>query len=267
MNRVLLVTIAASSFVSSGLRAQGPVRAAVDSLLHSMVLAFKADPASVRHFYTDSSAILTSGNRWVGRAAVDGYWSQGMQNATWQVETLDAGGTVDAPWVAGRSNLASPTQGVSLTEFVGLLARGADGTLRFRVDAYGGLDGAHAASAADEAAIRGLDSLWAKVYATHDTAKALELYATSLVFLSANGQQKTRAEEMADIRSSPGLTMEYFRTTPAVVKTFQRMAIVEGRAEWKFAMNGRAREVSRHYTAIYSRGGPLGWRIVTLMMK
>jgi ketosteroid isomerase-like protein len=62
--------------------------------------------------------------------------------------------------------------------------------------------------------------------------------------------------------------MDYFRTQPATVRTFGNVAVVSGLAEWRFAMNGGApREVRRNYTAVYTRGGPLGWRIVAMQMK
>ncbi len=44
------------------------------------------------------------------------------------------------------------------------------------------------------AQVRRLDSLWARMYAKHDTALAFQLYAADLVFTSANGAQKTRAQ-------------------------------------------------------------------------
>jgi ketosteroid isomerase-like protein len=116
------------------------------------------------------------------------------------------------------------------------------------------------------AAIRRLDSLWAQMYARQDTALALQLYADDLVFTSANGNRKTRQQELADVRPQPGLTMEFFRTTPSEVSLRDSTAVVSGVAEWRFVWNGQAREIRRTYTIGYARGGPLGWRIRTVQM-
>jgi len=120
--------------------------------------------------------------------------------------------------------------------------------------------------AADAAVIRRLDSLWARMYATHDTVAAARLYAEDLVFTSANGAQKTKQQELADVRSQPGLAMEYFRTSPSAVRVHGAAAVVTGVAEWRFTMAGAPREVRRAYTIVYARGGELGWRIVAVHM-
>ena len=139
-----------------------------------------------------------------------------------------------------------------------------DDQLRFRVDAYAG--GPGRSQPGDEAEIRKLDSLWAHVYAKNDTAGALQLYAPSLIFMGSD-RVKALSDELGDIRPAPGYAIEYFRSTPSVVKAFDRVAVVQGTAEWKFSMNGGApRQIQRPYTAIYHRGGPLGWRIVAMQM-
>lgn len=119
---------------------------------------------------------------------------------------------------------------------------------------------------ADVGAIRRLDSLWAQMYATHDTVLARTLYAEDLVFTSANGNQKNREQELADVRPQPGLVMDYFRTTPTEVRVHEGAAVVTGTAEWRFTWNGQTREVKRGYTIMYSKGGPLGWRILAVHM-
>jgi ketosteroid isomerase-like protein len=249
------------------LSAQSPVRHQADSLLTAMVAAFKVDKAATAKFYTDDAALIGGGSRVVGREGVNRYWAGTTPGSTWRLELIDAGGDANAPWAAGRSWFATPGGQPFLTEFLGILQRGQDGQLRFRVDAYTAATGTlPATTTADVAAVRKLDSLWARMYQTHDTASALQLYADGLVFVSANGRQKTRAEELADVRPAAGLTMDYFRTTPAEVRTFEKMAVVRGTAEWRFAMNGSPRDVRRTYTAVYSRGGPLGWRIVAMQM-
>ena len=118
----------------------------------------------------------------------------------------------------------------------------------------------------DVAAIRRLDSLWAQMYARHDTVLARSLYAEDLVFTSANGNQKDREQELADVRPQPGLVMDYFRTAPTQVRVHEGAAVVTGIAEWRFTWNGQTREVKRGYTITYARGGPLGWRILAVHM-
>lgn len=118
----------------------------------------------------------------------------------------------------------------------------------------------------DVATIRRLDSLWARMYARHDTVLARSLYAEDLVFTSANGNQKNREQELADVRPQPGLVMEYFRTTPTQLRVHEGAAVVTGTAEWRFTWNGQTREVQRAYTIMYSKGGPLGWRILAVHM-
>jgi ketosteroid isomerase-like protein len=121
-------------------------------------------------------------------------------------------------------------------------------------------------SSSDVAAIRRLDSLWAQMYARHDTVLARSLYAEDLVFTGANGNQKDREQELADVRPQPGLVMDYFRTIPTQVRVHEGAAVVTGVAEWRFTWNGQTREVKRGYTITYSKGGPLGWRILAVHM-
>lgn len=118
----------------------------------------------------------------------------------------------------------------------------------------------------DVATIHRLDSLWARMYARHDTALARSLYAEDLVFTSANGNQKNREQEIADVRPQDGLLMDYFRTSPSQVRVHDAAAVVTGTAEWRFTMNGDTRDVRRAYTILYSKGGPLGWRILAVHM-
>ena len=122
------------------------------------------------------------------------------------------------------------------------------------------------AQPADTTTIRRLDSLWASMYARHDTATALALYAQDLSFTSANGARKTLQQEMGDIRPQPGLVMDYFRTTPSSIAVTGDTAVVSGAAEWRFTWGGAPRTIRRDYVATYRRGGTLGWRIVAVRM-
>ena len=120
----------------------------------------------------------------------------------------------------------------------------------------------HGQSATDS--IRTLDSAWARAYATHDTSMAQALFARDLVVTSASGALKDREGEMADIRPLPGLQMHFFRTRDVVVHLHPAAAVVTGLAEWEFSYNGRVSSLRRRYTAVYVRGGPLGWQLAAL---
>lgn len=112
--------------------------------------------------------------------------------------------------------------------------------------------------------IRRLDSLWARMYATHDTTTARALYSDDLVWTSVNGTRKDKSGELADVRPMAGLVMEYFRTGGVEVRVYEGAAVVTGLAEWKYTMNGTPSEVRRRYTMVYVRGGPMGWRVVAV---
>lgn len=112
--------------------------------------------------------------------------------------------------------------------------------------------------------LRTLDSAWARTYATHDTALAIALLAPDLVVTSASGALKDRAGELGDIRPFPGLVMRFFRTSDVRPRVHGETGVVTGLAEWEFTLNGRVNTMRRRYTAVYARGGPLGWRLVAL---
>jgi len=118
------------------------------------------------------------------------------------------------------------------------------------------------------ATIHRLDTLWARMYQTHDTAFARKLYADDLVWTKVDGNLKDKRTEMADVAPAAGLVMDYFRTSDVAVRmpAAGGLAVVTGLAEWKFTMNGRASEVARRYTHVYVRGGPLGWQIQAVHM-
>lgn len=125
----------------------------------------------------------------------------------------------------------------------------------------------NAAAAQDPSrAIQALDSAWARAYATHDTTLALQLFAEDLMVTSVSGALKDRNAELADIRRQAGLLMEYFRTAGSSVRIYENTAVVTGLAEWKYTFNGQVSSPRRRYTAVYVKGGPLGWRMVTLHM-
>jgi len=128
------------------------------------------------------------------------------------------------------------------------------------------LSSAAQAQSGPEAGVRRVDSLWAQMYAKQDTVLALAIYDPKLVFTSANGATKTREQEMADVRPTAGLVMDYFRTAVERVAVRGDTADVTGSAEWKFTWNGSERTVKRIYSMTHVRGGAHGWRIVAVRM-
>ena len=114
--------------------------------------------------------------------------------------------------------------------------------------------------------LAGADSLWAHNYQVHDTATALQLMSEDFFMTTSQGRTKTRADELGDIRPSAGLVMRYFRTEGARLREYGETGVVTGVASWSFDMNGRESSVRRRYTAVYRRGGTLGWQLVALHM-
>ena len=117
------------------------------------------------------------------------------------------------------------------------------------------------ANRADTSALVTLDSIWARNYAANDTATAEKLMAPDFFMTSGNGRIKTKAEEMGDVRATPGLRMLYFRTDAVHVHLYGDVAVVSGFASWSFEQNGRTPTTRRKYTAVYTRGGPLSWAL------
>jgi ketosteroid isomerase-like protein len=117
-------------------------------------------------------------------------------------------------------------------------------------------------------AIHRLDSLWAQMYQTHDTATARKLYADDLIWTTVDGNVKDKRAELADVAPAAGLVMDYFRTSRVAIRVppDTGTAVVTGLAEWKFTVNRRSREVARRYTHVYVHGGPLGWQILAVHM-
>lgn len=113
-----------------------PLRRDVEALHSAMIDAFRKDPAGVAAFYTDDARILGGSGRYVGREQVDQYWKQSPAGAEWKLEVLDVGGDRETPWVRGISTMQSQSGRRMVTEYVGLLRRQPDNTLKFYVDIY-----------------------------------------------------------------------------------------------------------------------------------
>jgi ketosteroid isomerase-like protein len=112
--------------------------------------------------------------------------------------------------------------------------------------------------------LRRLDSLWARSYATNDTVLGGKLFDDSLVVTSSNGRVRDKKSEMADVGPTPGGQIHYFRTSDVQARAYGSAGYVVGLAEWSYTYNGRKGDYRRRYTAVYARGGPLGWRMVAL---
>jgi ketosteroid isomerase-like protein len=123
---------------------------------------------------------------------------------------------------------------------------------------------AHGQGRAATDSLRALDRLWAQTYTKHDTAAAKSLFSDSIVITPASGRLKDKQGELADVRADPDLRVHYFRTQDVGVRVHGGTGIVTGLAEWEYTYRGKVQGVRRRYTAVYSRGGSLGWQMVAL---
>jgi hypothetical protein len=69
---------------------------------------------------------------------------------------------------------------------------------------------------------------------------------------------------MADVGPSPGFQIHYFRTSDVVARSYGSAGAVIGLAEWSWTFDSRTNITRMRYTAVYARGGALGWRMVVL---
>lgn len=115
-----------------------------------------------------------------------------------------------------------------------------------------------------EDSVRSLDAAWARAYATNDTLLGARVFSDSLIVTATDGSLKDKRGELRDVAAAPGMTIDYFRTSSVNVRMLPGSAVVTGLAEWKLTSSGRSNEIRRRYTAVYSRGGPLGWNMVAL---
>ncbi len=116
--------------------APAALRAEVEALSAAMIAAFKRDPASVAKFYADDARIMGGGSRATGRAEIDKYWASITGASDWKLEVIEVGGSAESPWVLGRSTLVGQGGRMMVVDFVGVLKRAADGSLKYHVDIY-----------------------------------------------------------------------------------------------------------------------------------
>ena len=112
------------------------LRQEVEALSAAMVAAFKTNPASVAGFYADDARIMGGGGNFTGRAEIDRYWAGATMFTDWALEVTEVGGSAESPWMLGRSTLTGASGRTMVTNFVGILRRGSDGTLKYHIDMY-----------------------------------------------------------------------------------------------------------------------------------
>lgn len=112
------------------------LRKEIDALNDAMVAAFKQNPASVAGFYTDDARIIGGGGNYQGRQQIDSYWAQATMFTDWSLEVLDSGGDWASPWLLGRSTLKGQSGRGMVVNYLGVLRRMPDGSLKYQVDFY-----------------------------------------------------------------------------------------------------------------------------------
>lgn len=112
------------------------LRKEIEDLHQKMVAALKANPASVAAYYTDDARVVGGGMSVTGREKIDAYWAGISGAKDWVLEVLDVGGTAGQPWLLGRSTLTMQSGGQSIVNYLGILRRMPDGSLRYQVDFY-----------------------------------------------------------------------------------------------------------------------------------
>ena len=117
------------------------LRAEVESINRQMEEAYnRGDMLGVAQYYADDAVLKgPRGYEVRGRSAIDAFW-RGIQNPkSWRLEAFDIGGSANEAYQYGRSTLVqsgSPTDRTSVTNFVVIWKRGADGKLRIALDFF-----------------------------------------------------------------------------------------------------------------------------------
>src|SRR4051812_20854994 len=136
--------------------------------------------------------------------------------------------------------------------------------IRFAAPLAAVLLGRQAAAQTAADSVRRMDSVWVKAYAGQDATTAEKLLAPNIVVTSSDGTARTRAQELADFRPAPGVTMNAMKTFNVDVNNYGPSVTLLGDVMWDLTANGARQQITRRYTATYARGGPLGWQIVAL---
>jgi uncharacterized protein (TIGR02246 family) len=120
-----------------------------DTALHREIVALnrnmeaaiaRGDLAAAAAFYADDARIVgPRGFEVKGRKAIDDYWASVGNARSWKLEVWEVGGSRDEAYQVGRSTLVHGATGqerTSVTDFVVIWKRQADGTLRIALDFY-----------------------------------------------------------------------------------------------------------------------------------
>lgn len=121
--------------------AAGSLRAEIEGINRQLEEAFnRNDMMAIARYYTDDARLIgPRGQEVRGRAAIDGYWLGVRNPKSWRLEAFDIGGSRDEAYQFGRSTLVQTgTAGdrTSVSDFVVIWKRGADGQLRMALDFY-----------------------------------------------------------------------------------------------------------------------------------
>ena len=121
------------------------IRREVEAVNRAMEEAFnRGDLVGVARFYADDARIMGPRGEIVqSRERLDRYWAgiRNMNPRSWKLDVIEVGGSRDEPWQLGRSTLVTGTAGQeqsSITDFIVLWRRQADGQLRIYIDLYPG---------------------------------------------------------------------------------------------------------------------------------
>jgi ketosteroid isomerase-like protein len=142
VRRTTLIGILVAPLAPTALTAQAPsIRAEIEARVDALLAAFRAgDTRAVAQMFRDDASILgPAGLRVVGRAAIDSYWVARPRPTSWAIETLEVGGSRDAPWHYARSirvNSSAARADTSVTTFLLIWKRGSDGTLQIYLDLF-----------------------------------------------------------------------------------------------------------------------------------
>jgi len=112
--------------------------------------------------------------------------------------------------------------------------------------------------------VRRLYSLWARTYATQDTAMARALLADDLFVTNGVGRISGKAQELAELTPRGDPQMSELGVTDVRVRCYAACCVVTGVAEWRAVFRGDTASGRQRYTATYVRGGPLGWQIAAV---
>jgi hypothetical protein len=138
--QILILSACALGFAGS--QAQGradartsAIRYEVEALHIDMVAAFKENPASVASYYASDARIMGGGGRYTG-GEIASYWSQISHATSWALDIIDAGGSLDEPWILGRSTLTLQSGQRMVTDYLAILRRDANGKLKYYIDMF-----------------------------------------------------------------------------------------------------------------------------------